>query len=45
MLQVRQPQDVTSDLASRILRTKLEIWNYEQEVRMFVGLMTRMPIA
>jgi hypothetical protein len=35
LLQIRGPEDVTEDLANRLLRTKHESWSYEQEVRMF----------
>ena len=38
LLQIRRPEDVNFDLASRLHRTKHESWSYEQEVRMFVGL-------
>jgi hypothetical protein len=38
LLQIRRPEDVNLDLASRLHRTKHESWSYEQEVRMFVGL-------
>ena len=38
LLQIRRPEDVNFDLASRLFRTKHESWSYEQEVRMFVGL-------
>ncbi len=38
LLQILRPEDVTFDLANRLLRTKHESWSYEQEVRMFVGL-------
>jgi hypothetical protein len=38
VLQIRRPEDVSFDLASRLLRTKHESWSYEQEVRMFVRL-------
>jgi hypothetical protein len=37
LLEIRRPEDVNFDLASRLLRTKHESWSYEQEVRMFVG--------
>jgi hypothetical protein len=38
VLQIRRPEDVNHDLASRLLRTKHESWSYEQEVRLFVRL-------
>ena len=38
LLQIRGPEDVTEDLANRLLRTKHESWSYEQEVRMFGDL-------
>jgi len=38
LLRILRQEDVTSDLASRLLRTKHESWSYEQEARMFVGL-------
>lgn len=38
LLQISGPQDVNSDLADRLPRTKHESWSYEQEVRMFVDL-------
>jgi hypothetical protein len=38
LLQIRCPEDLNFDLASRLLRTKHESWSYEQEVRMFVDL-------
>ena len=38
MLSIRGPEDVNEELVNRLLRTKSEIWSYEQEVRLFVKL-------
>lgn len=38
LLQIRRIEDISFDLANRMLRTKHESWSYEQEVRLFVGL-------
>jgi hypothetical protein len=38
LLQIRSAADVTYDLVERLLRTKYEVWSYEQELRMFVKL-------
>lgn len=38
LLQIRSPQDMNIDIASRLPRTKHESWSYEQEVRMFLDL-------
>jgi hypothetical protein len=37
-LQIRTKADVNFDFAQRMLRTKYEVWSYEQELRMFVKL-------
>jgi hypothetical protein len=38
LLQVQGATDVNWDFANRLLRTKYEIWSYEQELRIFVQL-------
>jgi hypothetical protein len=38
LLQIRRQEDLNYDLANRLLRTKHEIWSYEQELRLFVKL-------
>jgi hypothetical protein len=38
LLVVQSPADVNYEFANRLLRTKHEIWSYEQELRMFVQL-------
>jgi Protein of unknown function (DUF2971) len=38
VLKVRRPKDVNWNFVNRLLRTKYEIWSYEQEVRLFVSL-------
>jgi hypothetical protein len=38
LLQIRTPADVNYDLLNRMLRTKYEVWSYEQELRMFVRI-------
>jgi hypothetical protein len=40
VLPARRPEDLNPDFADRILRTKHESWSYEQEVRMFVGVIS-----
>ncbi len=38
LLVIRSGADVNNDLANKLLRTKYEVWSYEQEVRLFVKL-------
>jgi hypothetical protein len=38
VLQIQKQSDVTDDLVNRLLRTKYEVWSYEQELRVFVKL-------
>lgn len=38
LLTVQTPTDVNSDFVDRLLRTKYEIWSYEQELRLFVQM-------
>jgi len=38
LLTVQSPADVNLEFANRLLRTKYEVWSYEQELRVFVQL-------